>query len=364
MKMKQKYAVFAVVFAVVLLSATYFFISSNFSGNEPKRVLTVYCATSLMYPLAHVEESFEAAHPNVDVQVEGHGTIQVIRHVTEMHHDIDVLLAADYSLIPNMMYQATIPGTDESYADYYVRFATNELVLAYLDSSRGANEINESNWYEILMRPEVQIGFANPQLAAMGYRTLSAVQLAQDYYNSPTLFHDLITANMEPPINSVPNGENQTIIIPEVQEPKTDKLFLRSSEVDLIGLLQTCYADYCFLYLSNAIQYGFEYIELPDEINLGAPQFQDTYEKIQLVYRHQRYSTVSLDRSSEVIYYGLTIPKNAPNQDLAEEFIEFLLDGQGRTDFAQDQHPIFAPCYTDNLNAVPESLKHIVVPEG
>lgn len=362
--MKQKYAIFAVVFAVVLLSSTYFFISSNLSDNSSKRVLTVYCATSLMYPMVNVEEEFEAAYPDVDLQFEGHGTIQVIRHVTELHHEIDVLLAADYSLIPNMMYQTTIPNTDENYADYYVRFATNSLVLAYLNSSRYADEVNSANWYEILQRPDVQIGFANPQLAAMGYRTLSAVQLAQDYYDCPTLFHDLITANMEPPINSVANGENQTIIIPEVQEPKTDKLFLRSSEVDLIGLLQTGYADYCFLYLSNAIQYGFEYIELPDEINLGAPQFQDVYERIQLVYRHQRYSTVMLDRNSEVIYYGLTIPKNAPNQDLAEDFIKFLLDEPGRASFASDEHTIFSPAYTDNIDKIPQSIRSLVIPEG
>ena len=141
--MKKTYAASAVIIAVILLASTYFFVTNNvFKVQPPKQTLTVFCATSLMFPLAKVETDFEKANPDIDLQVQGHGTIQVIRHVTELNYKIDVVLVADYSLIPIMMYPTKMSGTDQSYANYYMRFATNTMVLAYTNNSRYANEIN------------------------------------------------------------------------------------------------------------------------------------------------------------------------------------------------------------------------------
>lgn len=362
-KMKRWYIVFAAIVIIALIASTYFFMANYVYVNPSQQKLKVFCATSLLFPLEEVEADFEAAYPNVDVEIEGHGSIQVIRHVTEIHEKIDVLLVADYLLIPRMMYHTKMPDTEENFADYYVRFATNRLVLAYANSSRYADEITSDNWYSILTRPDVTLGLGNPQVASIGYRALAAIQLAENYYGEQSLFHNLITANIEPPITSVQNGLNYTITVPETQNPIGDKLKLRSSEVGLITLLDTGYLDYCLIYLSNAKQYGFNYIELPDEINMGSAQYQSTYEKAQVVYEHQRFTSISLDRSGETIYYGLTIPKNAPNSDLAEEFVKFLLDGKGKDDFTSAYHPVFDPPLTDNLQALPASLQSIAAPE-
>jgi molybdate/tungstate transport system substrate-binding protein len=361
--MKKKYAAIAVIAAAILLASTYFFVINYVLVSEPKQVLKIYCATSLQFPLAQVESDFEKANPNVDVEVQGHGTIQVIRHVTELNEKIDLLMVADYSLIPRMMYSTVVPGTNESYADYYVRFATNSLVLAYENNSRYASEVNSANWCQILARSDVKLGFANPQLDALGYRTLTAIQLAEDYYGQSTLFHDLITDNMNPPINSIPDGSNYTITVPDIQEPIGNKLTLRASEVDLIALLQAGNLDYCFMYLSNAKQYGFNYVALPDQINLSSPQYKSNYERIQVVYSHERFATITLDRTGETIYYGLTIPADAPNPALAEKFIQYLLDGQGKADFDACYHPVFEPSYSDNLAAVPSSLQSLLAAE-
>ena len=173
------------------------------------------------------------------MQIQGHGTIQVIRHVTELNYKVDVLLVADYSLIPRMMYPTINQKTNQSYANYYIRFATNTLVLAYTNTSKYASEVNSNNWYSILSRSGVKLGLANPQLDALGYRALMAVQLSEDYYGEKGLFRNLITANLDPPISSIRDGSNYTITVPDIQQPKGDKLILRASEVDLIALLQT-----------------------------------------------------------------------------------------------------------------------------
>lgn len=359
--MKRILIVLVAIAAIILIASTIFF-TSNFAKPQ-KQVLKINCATSLLFPLKMIEPEFEKAYPDIDLEIEGHGTIQVIRHVTELNHKIDLLLVADYSLIPRMMYSTIDSQSGKSYGEYYIRFATNTLVLAYTNSSKYASEINFENWHSILARSDVKIGLANPQLAALGYRALMAIQLSEEYYGDTGYFHNLITANLNPPISSVKTGSNYTIMVPEIQNPVGDKIAFRSSEVDLIALLESGYLDYSFIYLSNAKQYGFNYIELPDEINLGTKENEGNYEKIQVLFEHQRFSTVSLDRTGETIYYGATIPTNAPNPELAETFIHFLLNGEGKTGFEAEYHPIFTPSYTDNSQAVPQSLQSLTIPE-
>ena len=100
--MKRTRLIIAAVAALILISSTLFFTLDYV--NPQKQTLSVLCATSLQFPLNKVEADFEKANPNVDVQIQGHGTIQVIRHVTELNYKVDVMLVADYALIPQMMY--------------------------------------------------------------------------------------------------------------------------------------------------------------------------------------------------------------------------------------------------------------------
>ncbi len=60
-----------------------------------------------------------------------HGSIQVMRHATELHEPIDVVATADASLIPMLMYAMNDPDTGQPYANWYIRFASNHLALAY-----------------------------------------------------------------------------------------------------------------------------------------------------------------------------------------------------------------------------------------
>lgn len=361
--MKRTHVAFAIIVAVALLLSTIFFVVNYVLVDPSKETLRIHCATSLLYPLGKVEEDFENLYPNVDVQMEGHGSIQVIRHVTELGQNNDLLFVADYGLIPVMMYDTKMPDSDTSYTDYYIRFATNRLVLAYTDSSRYADEINSTNWYSVLVRPEVTLGLGNPQVASIGYRAVTAIQLAENYYGEQNLFHDLISVNMNPPMTSISDGDSYTIVVPEVQNPSNDKLKLRTSEVDLTAMLDSEHLDYCLIYLSNAKQYGFNYIELPDEVNMGSIECESVYQQVEVIYEHQRFASISLDRKGETVFYGVTIPENAPHQELAEQFIEFMLTGTGKSDFESAYHPVFSQSFTDNLEAVPERLQPLVVME-
>jgi molybdate/tungstate transport system substrate-binding protein len=331
--------------------------------SQEKTVLTVICAESLMFPMARVAQAFEASNPNVDVQVEGHGSIQVIRQVTELGYKADVLMVADCSLIPTMMYNTAMPNTNQTYADWYVRFSTSSVVLAYTSHSKYADEINATNWCSVLARPDVSFGFPNPVIDALGYRALITIQLADNYYNDSSIFYSLITQNFDPPISSVANQSGYTIFVPNVQQPKSDKILLRASSIELIPLLEAGSIDYCFLYLSNAKQYGLSYVQLPDEINLGNPQYESYYQQVQVTFGYQRFASIGPNRDGDTIYFGLTIPNNAPHPSLAVEFVNYILSGKGKEIFASCWQPVFSPSFTDNMNALPPNLRSSVVLE-
>jgi len=75
------------------------------STGTGKTKLVVFEADSLMVPFSQVKKEFEQANPDIQVEMQAHGSIQVIRQVTELGQDVDVVAVADYSLIPMLMYQ-------------------------------------------------------------------------------------------------------------------------------------------------------------------------------------------------------------------------------------------------------------------
>jgi molybdate/tungstate transport system substrate-binding protein len=358
--LKKQYWALSALAIVILVSTAVFF--AYVTVPREKRTLKILCAASLLFPLGKIEEYFEKTRPDVNIEVEGHGSIQVIRHVTELGHKADLLMVADYSLIPLMMYNSFDPESSQIFANWYVRFASNKIVLAYTSSSRHATEVNVTNWFSVLQRSDVAFGFPNPMIDALGYRSLMAIQLAEIYYGNGTIFYNLVTKNFDPPISSIPSEDNYTIVVPEVQQPKGN-VVLRASGIQLIPLLESGAIDYCFLYLSNAKQYGLRYVEFPDEFSLDNPQFEGSYEHVTVRFEQQRFATMGLDRQGKTIYYGFTIPSNTAEADLAVDFARFLLSEEGRGIFESVWHHIMFPSYTDNRQAVPAILQGFVVQE-
>lgn len=56
----------------------------------------------------------------------------------------------------------------------------------------------------------------------------------------------------------------------------------------------------------------------------------DIYEKVQVKLGFRRFTSVGVERIGIPIFYGLTIPKNAPNPELGLEFMKFVLSEGGR----------------------------------
>ena len=140
----------AVTLALLILAVFAASAGCTDSGQE-RTVLTVVPAGSLLYPLEEVEAAFEDRHPDIDVRLEGHGSIQAIRQVTDLGRAIDVVAVADASLIPDMMYIPMGEGK-ENYTDWYVPFAANEIVIG---TDEPGTITEGSSWVKWVNRIEV-----------------------------------------------------------------------------------------------------------------------------------------------------------------------------------------------------------------
>lgn len=315
-----------------------------------------------MIPFDDLERAYEADHPDVDVQIEAHGSIQAIRQVSEVHMVQDVVFSADDALIPMLMYQHKVPETGKPYATWYIRFATNHLGLAYTPKSKYADQINSDNWFKFLARSDVKVGMADPRFDAVGYRALMALQLAKAAYGKPTILEDVILGQFKTPITMQIENGRAIIHVPEILETKPgSNIVLRGASMQEIALLESGDVDYAFEYESVIAQHKLGGVALPAAVNLGAVSFAGQYGQVQVRLDFQRFVSVTPEFTGGVIGYGLTIPSNAPHRQSAEDFLAFLLGPKGRAVMEANQHPLITPPQADHYEAIPQGVKGLCV---
>ena len=323
----------------------------------------VFAAGSLIQPFDALEKAFETKYPHIDVLPEYHGSIQVIRHATELHEPIDIVASADAALIPMLMYVTENPETGQPYADWYIRFASNHLALAYHKDSKYADEINAENWAEVLARPDVRIGFADPRFDAAGYRGLMAFALAEQRAGRYDLFAPMFDGQFTYGLTIFRDDDLTTITVPEIFETKRGAhVVLRGSSIQLVALLQSGDLDYAFEYESVIAQHNLGLLRLPDEVNMGEAAFENLYKSVQVNLDFRRFATVKPEFLGERIGYGITIPSSSPNPEAAALFIEFLLSPEGRAVMNEYHHPLFETALADGYENLPEALKTLTVP--
>ena len=168
MKFLKKTMLLILVISMLLLKS-----SSLFADDSKK--LTIFYAANLISSMNGVIEEFKKTHPDTRVIAESSGSVLAVRKVTELNRKADIIFVADYKLIDEML--------APEYADWSILLYRDPMVIAFTEKSRYTNEIDSDNWYKILMRPDVKYGYANPDLAPVGYRTLMVWQLADLYYS-------------------------------------------------------------------------------------------------------------------------------------------------------------------------------------
>jgi len=332
--------------------------------------LTIFHAGSLAVPFKALETEFEGSHTDVNVDRQSGGSATMISNAIAQEDagesPPDIVASADYKLIPDRMYEG-------GYADWYIAFARNTMVLCYRDNAPGSDDIVSENrtWFDVLRNDPVSYGHSDPDQDPCGYRTLLVAQLAEMYYcDNATDFglipdpdadglYDVLIPGSEHERGRT-GGQNLTA------RPGGSEEVVSAKSVDLIVALESGDLDYAFEYRSVAVQHELNYIELNDYINLSKTSAE-------LEGVEEFYATASIEiltdpgppkeyaaKHGAAIVYGITIPVNAENEELAAEFIGLLLSETGEEIIeTENGQPMLDPPLCDHPENLPVSLQDL-----
>ena len=312
--MNNKAIAAMVIIVIAVVAIGVYGYTSFVSPTSQNGTLTIMAASSLSNSMNATAAEFEKRHPNVKVQIQYGGSGDLISQITQLNKKPDIMASADYGLIDKSL----MPD----FTTWNLKYAKNEMVIAYTDQSTNASQINADNWYQILAQDDVKFGIADPNSAPAGYRAVMMMQLANKHYNNDTIFETLIESNTA--ITSEANGTGFVINSPNNLAP-TDKVTSRPNVRDTLTLLESGSVDYVFVYKSDAQQAGgnIKYLELPDELKLSDTQFEPDYKTIQLIqFSDLEGSNKTKTITLTPIVYGITILTDAAENDLAIEFME------------------------------------------
>jgi molybdate/tungstate transport system substrate-binding protein len=283
--------VWIVTLAAVTMAAA---ACSPSTGDHQSEPFLVYTAASVTRPIRAVLDSF-ALRTGARYDQESGASLELVRRVTELHHTPDVLVLADPDLFPSLLE----PGI----TSWHALFGRNRIVIAYTAHSRGASEINADNWWQVLARPGVQVGRADPHTDPSGYRTVLVWQLAARHYAIP---------DMEARMFRAAPSRN-----------------VRPREAEQIALLQSGELDYIWTYENLAALMGLRFVKLPDAIDLGSPADSAAYAAASTRVLGKRAGDTLTVRGRPILF-AVGVPRVAPHPAASERFVAYLLSPEGR----------------------------------
>jgi molybdate/tungstate transport system substrate-binding protein len=334
---------------------------------EQAETLAIFHAGSLAVPFEDLAAEFEESHTDVEVVRQSGGSATMISNAIAQEDagesPPDIVASADYKLIPDRMYGG-------GYADWYIAFARNTMVLCYRDNAPGSDDIvsGTRTWYDVLRNEDVSYGHSDPDQDPCGYRTLLVMQLTEKYYHAEAtefgLTPDPLAADLYDVL--IPGSEHERGRTGGTSENRTSTEVVSAKSVDLIVALESGDLDYAFEYRSVAVQNGLNFIELNDYINLSRtneelPGVEDFYYEASIeILTDPGPPPEYAAKHGAAIVYGITIPCHAENEELAAEFIELLLSETGQEIIeTENGQPMLDPPLCDHPENLPASLQDL-----
>lgn len=294
-----------------------------------RQVVHVLAADALAVAMGQMEEVFEGENPDIDLKVTVEGSVMLLR--MQLLHPADVVALADHRLIE--------VGLRPDDADWAIKFATTELVIARTQASRYAEEISEGNWPEVLLRPDVAVGHPDPAIDPCGYYTRLAWKLAE---------------RQDPA---------QRAGLADRLAAKSSAKYQRPDALSVMGLLQARAIDYAFVYRCHAVDHRLPYTRLGDAVGLGLPALERDYGAVEVEVPDYRGQIVSM--KGHPVYFGVTISKRSRQVAGAERFVRFLLSARGQEILRRSDIVPLAPAVAASWSTrLPEDLARSVTLEG
>ncbi len=299
-----------ILLVVIVVSAVAVLSLRNTSES---RVVNVCSAGSISLPVKVLSENYARSH-NIEVHVRIGGSLDLVRGVSELGLDCDVLVVADYRLIPEYLYPA-------GKADWYAVFASNEMVIAW------GNHTSPPGGYKAILEEiaggKATLGISDPNRDPCGYRAIGVIGLVALHDNDTRLLDDIVVRGIPGSHYEAVNGTLR-VYIPSSYTPR-DPLVVRPRSIELIALLQEGAVDYALLYKNEAVQHHLNYVELPGWASLSREDMNNYYSKVVVVVLSGSKDAKAIAMHS--IAYGLTTIKGSGNQ--AVDLAKYILENSG-----------------------------------
>jgi molybdate/tungstate transport system substrate-binding protein len=189
------------------------------------------------------------------------------------------------------------------WVSWYVAFAESPLVIGYNPSSRFAADFKAKPWYEVLQEPGLRLGRTDAKLDPKGALTLALMKQAETVYKIPDLSQRVLGA-----------PDNPAQVLPEET---------------LVGRLQSGQLDAGFFYSTETADAKIPMVALPPEVSLKA-------------------------------VYTVTILRDAPNPGGADEFVSFLLGGEGQSLLKEHGLTLQKSSLSGAAASVPSNLRALI----
>jgi ABC-type molybdate transport system substrate-binding protein len=303
------------------------FVEGNYSPELTKGEVFIMYAGSLVKTFeSTIGPSFQKDTGYIYVG-EGKGSVQLANMIIDKQRDPDVFVMAGTIPIMKLM------NHNPPLAHWLVKFASAEIVIAYTSNGLFFNDLERARkgeipWYEVLSEHGLKFRRSDPELDPKGYYMIIAAELANIYYNEPTI-KDRILGEDRNPAQLLP-------------------------EESLLTTLEQGQIDAAATYKHEAVARGLSYITLPKEINLSDPKFFNYYG--QASYTIGEGQIVRGD----TIDFSLTIPETNKNINGSISFVKFLLSKKGMDTLEMDGlNPIKAVAEGD-VEKMPPAIKELI----
>ena len=225
------------------------------------------------------------------------GSVGIANQIKGKLRKGDVFISANPKVNASLMGAA-----NGDWVKWYISFAESPLVIGYNASSKFAADFKTKPWYQVLLEPGIKIGRTDAKLDPKGALTLALMKQAETFYKSPGLAQKVLGA-----------PDNPAQVLPEET---------------LVGRLQSGQLDVGFFYSTETSDAKIPALSLPPQI---APK----------------------------AVYTVTILRDAPNADGADQFVAFLLGPGGRDLLKQHGLTLQQMAVSGDAGAVPQGIKAI-----
>jgi molybdate/tungstate transport system substrate-binding protein len=326
-KFHIKIIILSVIFLPIIFFASF---TSNINVSD---AIIIDKDVSVMYAGSLVnifENEIKSAFQNLtgyNFIGEGKGSVQISNMILDGFRKPDVFVSADTTPIERLI------NHSPPLANWLVKFASAELVIAYNPQSSFASDLlkasnGEIPWYKVLEKEGLKFGRTDPELDPKGYYTVIAAKLANIYYNDSAIKDKIL-------------GED------------TNKKQIFPAEV-LKSILDSGQIDAAISYKHEAIAIGLPYITLPDQINLSDPNYTNYYNKISY-----KLGTGEIIYGNPIIF-SFTIPNTVENIEGAISFVKFLLSENGKKILEQDGLSPIKPILQGNVHQLKEEILSLI----